>query len=880
MKPSTVFSYFIVAFFLIGTSTLPSNKLHAAFVNNMPVARLQPNGDTLHCFATGDEFYHRLHDADNYTIIQNHANGWYVYANRQWNPYLDEWSLVPTTLIPGHDNPASFGISVGLVEARSIVEAKHKQWQVPQELVPESLLQRDRTTKDNNHGRLNNIVIFIRFADDSAITTPYSTIHDMFNDSTADAISLHNYFWRASYGKIRIPTYFFPTPDNNNILSYQDSLPRCRFMPYDATTNPTGYNGSNERADMEFGLLQRAVNYVNQNYPVPNDINIDYNNDGLVDNICFIVKGTYTGWSDLLWPHKWSLYDRYVYLNGKRVYTFNLQLEGSGSHYFSTSTFCHEMFHTLGAPDLYHYNNYTNVTGVGIWDLMCNNTTPPQHMSIYMKMRYGQWIDSVPEITDAGTYSLHSVGDSIPYNNCYRINAGNPSQWYYIEYRDNTELFETGLPGSGLVIFRTDSRFNGNANFDGTQYFDEVYVFRPDAVNDTTNGTVAQAFFSNESGRTTFTPSSNPFPWLTGNEIDTTLYITNIGTAGDSITFTYTPHRPAISPCDSNCLITVTMQDQYGDTWNGAYLSFEKSNGEILANLSIGDCKTTEIRTIPVCDDFITVRWHSGSYDNECSYSIRLADNSIWRSESSPSSGLIGTITNPCGGPEETYTVTVQSNDTNNYVAGSGDYTIGSTVRIHAYTNNHYQFLGWHDGHSADNTIHSTEPHRDITVMSDSLFTAIFQRESYTVNATAAEGCDEMGYVTGVGSFYFGDTVTLTAEPYDGFLFDHWTYAHTQTSFYDNPLIFVIDRSANYWAWFKPANGVDRPTTDDISITTQHNTIIVNGVTGKNIEIYDILGRLVTRSAQDANSHLFTVPTKGVYIVRIEGRQSEKIVVM
>ena len=61
-------------------------------------------------------------------------------------------------------------------------------------------------------------------------------------------------------------------------------------------------------------------------------------NDGYVDNICFIVKGTYTGWNDLLWPHKWSLYDRNVYINGKRVYTFNLQLEGSGSHYFSTST--------------------------------------------------------------------------------------------------------------------------------------------------------------------------------------------------------------------------------------------------------------------------------------------------------------------------------------------------------------------------------------------------------------------------------------------------------------------------------------------------------------------------------------------------------------
>ena len=36
----------------------------AAPVKNMPVVRLQPNGDTLRCFVSGDEFFHRLHDAD------------------------------------------------------------------------------------------------------------------------------------------------------------------------------------------------------------------------------------------------------------------------------------------------------------------------------------------------------------------------------------------------------------------------------------------------------------------------------------------------------------------------------------------------------------------------------------------------------------------------------------------------------------------------------------------------------------------------------------------------------------------------------------------------------------------------------------------------
>ena len=50
----------------------------AAYLENVPVTLVQPNGDTLRCFATGDEFYHRLHDAQGFTIVQDHTTGYYV----------------------------------------------------------------------------------------------------------------------------------------------------------------------------------------------------------------------------------------------------------------------------------------------------------------------------------------------------------------------------------------------------------------------------------------------------------------------------------------------------------------------------------------------------------------------------------------------------------------------------------------------------------------------------------------------------------------------------------------------------------------------------------------------------------------------------------
>ena len=314
----------------------------AAPVKNMPAMRIQPDGKTLNCFVSGDEFFHRLHDAEDYTIVQDVETGWYVYATLS-----DEGLLVPTKYVPGRDNPAKAGLRPGLRPCAKELRRLRALWDIPEEY-----REPDAKRQSWSATRLNDIVIFVRFSDETALgTEPFSTYEAMFNDSTDGAISMYSYFRRASYGTLSLPTYFYPAPSGSTVLSYQDSLPRGYFRPY-SSTNTNGYNGDTERRNREFSLLERAVNWVNANCPVDANINLDCDNDGTVDNICFVVSGTYTGWSDLLWPHKWSLYDRNVYINGKRVYTFNLQLAGSGSHYFSVSTFCHEMTHTLGDPDL------------------------------------------------------------------------------------------------------------------------------------------------------------------------------------------------------------------------------------------------------------------------------------------------------------------------------------------------------------------------------------------------------------------------------------------------------------------------------------------------------------------------------------------------
>lgn len=499
-------------------------SVHAAYLKDVPKTLTQPDGTILHCFASGDEFFNYLHDADGYTIMQHPLTGFYVYADKQ------NGQLVATDFVAGSVNPASKNLRPHNLISPQEWQARRNAWH-----------ENDRHVSNRsnpNHGTLNNISIFIRFSDDGEFVNSYSSIDNMFNDVSENGISMRNYFRSASYGSIEIPTYFYPGHSGETIISYQDNHPRSYFQPYNAVTNTNGYQTEDQRAEREFSLLERAVNYINANYPIPSNLNIDYDNDGYVDNVCFIVRGDVGEWSSLLWPHKWALQDRYVYINGKRVWTFNFQL-ADASGYFNTSTMCHEMNHSLSAPDLYHYNYGTNLSPAGIWDLMENDTWPPQHCGAYMKMKYGHWIDEIPEITEGGVYTLNPISSPTPDNVAYKIATEDPYQFYVVEYRDNTSLFESGLPGSGLLVYRIDTRFEGNAGYDPSSgIYDEVYIFRPGGST-TQNGNLSTAFFSANVGRTEFSASTSAYPFFTNGTIDNNFRIYNITEAGNTISFTY-----------------------------------------------------------------------------------------------------------------------------------------------------------------------------------------------------------------------------------------------------------------------------------------------------------------------------------------------------
>lgn len=517
----------------------------AAFLKNVPVSLTQPDGAVLRCYATGDEYYNWLHDAGNYTIMRNPHTGYYVYA------VLVNGELKPSVYVAGRDNPERAGLIKGanISPAKMLLLRNNELKKIPEKPVRNS----SKSLKSLNHGTMNNLVIFIRFSDEAEFTQDTSIYSGMFNNNPG-TVSMRNYFKEVSYDLLHVNTDFYPVPVSSTVLSYQDILPRSYFQPYDSLSNTGGYQ-PNERKKREDSLLLRAVNAVKNQIPV--SLDLDYDNDDYVDNICFIVSGATTAWSTLLWPHKSSLYSQDVYIRNKRVWSYNFQLNDYLLNNAGVGVLCHEMFHSLGAPDLYHYS-YDGFVPAGPWDLMENEGLVPQSMCAFMKHRYGFWIDSIPLIRSSGSYTLHPVTSSL--NNAYKIQLSNTSNEYFVvEYRKKTGLFESSLPGSGLLIYRINTMC-GNGNADGPP--DEVYFFRPGG-SPSGNGLINNANFSSNVRRPSFNNTTDPFPFLTDGS-PAAVNIFNISSAGNTISFTVSGIEAPFASSDSAADITSSFARIYG----------------------------------------------------------------------------------------------------------------------------------------------------------------------------------------------------------------------------------------------------------------------------------------------------------------------------
>lgn len=491
--------------------------MYAAPFSFLETTVTQPDGSQLTLYASGDEFYHWVHDKDGYTVLQG-EDGYCYYAEKN-----DMGELVPSSFLVGKTSIADTKLKPWLKISKEKYDVRRERLQ------PLSRTRGIFQPQYASHKKpLNNIVIFISFQDATTFSKKRSVYDSRFNSTTSSTGSLKDYYLEVSYDNLTIQSHFFPHADlEANNVGYVDFHNRGFYRTYNATTNPDGYKTSEESTMREHNLVQNAVDamrsIIEQEF-TPDEI--DNDNDGYVDNICFVVQGNSDGWSDLLWAHRWSLYTKECYIHGKRVMDYVFQPENQ----VTVNTLCHEMFHALGAPDLYHYSEESkSLDPVGAWDLMNSGWC---HMGAYMKWMYAgkSWITEIPEITTTGRYSLVPLSQG-PDNSCYKINSSNANEYYVLEYRKKEGKYEKNIPRSGLLIYRINTAVsNGNRN--GPP--DEVYIYRPYGSL-VENGFLDEAAYQTNAGAV-MTDKTYPKPFLS-DDSDGGLRITNLVVENDKLSF-------------------------------------------------------------------------------------------------------------------------------------------------------------------------------------------------------------------------------------------------------------------------------------------------------------------------------------------------------
>jgi len=491
-----------------------------------PVTKKLPDGTELKLFLSGDEFFNYLHDASGYPVGCG-DDGYFYYLVQTGNRFdVTRWRA-------GEADPRDHP-EIGLVKVPSQINEKRAESERVFEKYGSGA---GGSSAIKTTGGFNNLVIYIRFKDEGNFTVVRSAYEKKFNSLTESSMRL--YFREVSNNGLDIVTHHFPGGATEEIC-YTDNFSRRHYQPYNVSMNPEGYKNDDERTDREHSLIANAVAWASANYSLPEDVNFDMNLDGDFDNVSFIIRGQADGWSELLWPHRWVVFSRDVRLGKLKINDYTLQLEN-----VSVNTLSHEMFHSLGAPDLYRYDN--DGVPVGPWDIMANGKG---HPGAWMKYRYGGWIDKIPEIQHSGTYSLKPL--TAPGGNSWIIRsplAG--EQFFVLEYRLKTGLYESSLPSSGLVIQRIDTRYRGNARGGP----DEVYIFRKNGTL-TFNGQIDQAALSDINSTVSFNDRTNPFSFLQDGS-NAGIKITDIISRGDSLLFTVNLDDPAgieMMPVDDDAM--------------------------------------------------------------------------------------------------------------------------------------------------------------------------------------------------------------------------------------------------------------------------------------------------------------------------------------
>ena len=222
----------------------------------------------------------------------------------------------------------------------------------------------------------------------------------------------------------------------------------------------------------------------------------------------------------------------------------------------------------------------------------------------------------------------------------------------------------------------------------------------------TWDGTAANNFIININGTETADVTS---PYTFNVELSTTYNVTvtaDCDAAGTSESVSTSFTTP---DCIGGHVIEYTLNDSYGDGWNGNAIQVVEGCGDIIATLTI-QSGSSNSGTLTLCGDYYEFIWVNGDYASETSFTFTEGGTTLFTKPSSVSDGMvlytIGTQAMPkptdltAGTPEAhsvalswtengtatAWQICVNGNETNLIEANSNPFTLTGLDSETAYT--------------------------------------------------------------------------------------------------------------------------------------------------------------------------------------------------
>lgn len=292
-------------------------------------------------------------------------------------------------------------------------------------------------------------------------------------------LTVRGYLNKVSYGQFNLVNVF-PQYKGNTLV------------PVELSCSADGLENEN----MDYIIIQNIINSV----PEISD-NLDYNNDGFIDNFSIILKGgsASAASNSTLVNHK-SDYAGDDTWSGKRLGSYNM-LNTYGITNNGTGMITHEFMHSLGYPDLYTYDDSYPVY---TWDIMGSVNKYMSYPLAYLRSKFSNWL-SIETITTSQTLTLDTQYNENG-NQAYILKSPlNEYELFVIEFRkkaNDLEHIDRLIGNSGIIVYRINTTVEGLSNSRGQI---GVYVFREssEGTDDSSKRVSAyNAMYSKELGKT------------------------------------------------------------------------------------------------------------------------------------------------------------------------------------------------------------------------------------------------------------------------------------------------------------------------------------------------------------------------------------------